>query len=831
MLDDKTRVSVNTVRKPRNMKRARIKKIVLLYVTIVFLLLAIGPWVFPSNWISSIAFRSGMAIALFPIAPLAGVACLMHFFGLANRKVERRITLLNHLNEDLLRLDTLESKLRCITDGVVEIFDADFCRIWISKAGDLCDSNCIHARIVHGPHVCRERDRCLHLMASSGRYTHIDGETHRRVPFGCYKIGRVAAGDDSKFLTNDVTHDPRVHDHNWAKKLDLVSFAGYRLLSDTSMPIGVFALFSKHAVSPEEDALLGALANTIAQVIQKAAIHEALRRERDFDESLFETAQTIILALNIDGRIVRFNTYLEEMSGHKLEDVRGKDWFTTFLPKRDRQSLRELLSEASKDTQACRGVSPIVTKDGREREIEWYYKALKDVDGNVTGVLGVGQDITERRRIEKELARRQGDLEAILEAAPVGMLLVDKDLVVVQANDMVAKLAGQDASTIVGSKPGEGLRCIHASDDIGGCGHGPWCSVCPLRSAVEKVLQSGKAISGVEAQVTFLVGGKEVCPWLEISVAPVTIGGSEHAIVAISNITQRKESQAQLKATQEKLIETAHRAGMAEVATDVLHNVGNVLNSVNISTTLITEKITYSELENLRKVVNLINDNSDNLGTFLTEDAKGKHIPAYLTEISKYLQDEQADIINRLRVLADNVEHIREIVSTQQSYAKAVGVEVQVSLAELVEDAIQINSAGLERHGTQLTRDFEELPDIHVDKQKVLQILVNLISNAKYALSDSDKEKKLLTVRIRKHGECNVRVEVADNGVGVPKENLTRIFSHGYTTKQYGHGFGLHSSALAAKGLGGSLSVQSDGIGNGATFTLGLPLKRVKAMK
>ncbi len=163
----------------------------------------------------------------------------------------------------------------------------------------------------------------------------------------------------------------------------------------------------------------------------------------------------------------------------------------------------------------------------------------------------------------------------------------------------------------------------------------------------------------------------------------------------------------------------------------------------------------------------------------------------------------------------------------QQSYAKVSGVEVQMSLSSLAEDAIQINSAGLERHGTRLIREFEELGEVEIDKQKMLQILVNLISNAKYALSGCDKEEKLLTIRIYKHGEERFRIEVADNGVGISGDNLTRIFSHGFTTMEHGHGFGLHSCALTSKEMGGSLTVHSDGVGKGATFTLELPFKPV----
>jgi PAS domain S-box-containing protein len=297
------------------------------------------------------------------------------------------------------------------------------------------------------------------------------------------------------------------------------------------------------------------------------------------------------------------------------------------------------------------------------------------------------------------------------------------------------------------------------------------------------------------------------------------------------DITAHKQAEKDLKEAHLKLVESSRLAGMAEVAADVLHNVGNVLNSINVSTTVIREKITNSEVANLEKVASIINEHTDDLGTFLTEDPQGKHIPVYLTEVSKCLQSEQTDIISKLWGLAENVQHIKDIVSMQQSYAKVSGVEVQTSLSKLAEDAIRINSAGLERHGTRLIRKFEDLGDVEIDKQKALQILVNLISNAKYALSDSNKEEKSLTIRIYKHCEDRFRIEVADNGVGISEDNLTRIFSHGFTTKKGGHGFGLHSSALASKEMGGSLTVHSDGVGKGATFTLELPFKPVEVMK
>ena len=167
----------------------------------------------------------------------------------------------------------------------------------------------------------------------------------------------------------------------------------------------------------------------------------------------------------------------------------------------------------------------------------------------------------------------------------------------------------------------------------------------------------------------------------------------------------------------------------------------------------------------------------------------------------------------------------------QQSYAKVSGIEVPAFLTEVVENAIEINAAALNRHNVELRKEFEDIGELYMDKQRVLQILVNLINNAKYAISKNGKKEKFMTVRFYKHGGDRIRIEVTDNGIGISKENLTKIFRHGFTTRREGHGFGLHSAALAAQEMGGSLFVDSAGAGQGATFTLEIPFKPVEVVK
>jgi PAS domain S-box-containing protein len=294
------------------------------------------------------------------------------------------------------------------------------------------------------------------------------------------------------------------------------------------------------------------------------------------------------------------------------------------------------------------------------------------------------------------------------------------------------------------------------------------------------------------------------------------------ALAVVEDITERRVAEAELERVHKQLLEASRQAGMAEVATNVLHNVGNVLNSVNVSANIVSERIKKSKCAGLTRVAALLSEHASDLTTFLT-GSQGRHVPVYLQELAADLIAERDVAGKELAELRNHVEHIKEIVAMQQSYARRSGLTDMVDMRTLVEDSLRMNEGAFSRHGVTLVRDFQELPLITLDKHKVLQILVNVIRNAKYACDESEGGEKRVTVRIRATQDT-MEVVVADTGVGIPPENLERIFSHGFTTRKDGHGFGLHSCALAAKDLGGSLQAASAGPGQGATFTLTLPL-------
>jgi signal transduction histidine kinase len=286
-----------------------------------------------------------------------------------------------------------------------------------------------------------------------------------------------------------------------------------------------------------------------------------------------------------------------------------------------------------------------------------------------------------------------------------------------------------------------------------------------------------------------------------------------------------------LREAQSELLATARAAGRAEIATNVLHNVGNVLNSVNVSAGVIGSTLRNSRVTGLSRAVQLLSANAGNLGHYLAADEKGRMLPGYLAAVSETLSTERDDMLGEVDRLIKSVDHIKDIVATQQSHASAANVIEPVNPSELAEDALRMQGTALARHQIAVVREYDEVPPVPLDRGRVLQILVNLISNAKAAMAGSAITEHRVTLRVGLAGSDRLRFSVTDVGEGIAAENLTRIFAHGFTTRKDGHGFGLHSSALAARQMGGTLSAHSDGPGRGATFTLELPLVLAPAVE
>lgn len=311
---------------------------------------------------------------------------------------------------------------------------------------------------------------------------------------------------------------------------------------------------------------------------------------------------------------------------------------------------------------------------------------------------------------------------------------------------------------------------------------------------------------------------------IEITISSVRWGETYLFNAFLRDITERQEIARQHEEMNRQLVAASRQAGKAEVAVGVLHNVGNVLNSVNVSAGIISDTVRASKVSALAEVVALIRAQNGSLGDFLTKDPRGRLVPELLERLTNGLRAELATLESESSALVSHVGHIRETVAVQQNNATVSGISEKIDTHVLIDEAIKLEGSAMMRHGVEVVRDFDQVPPVIVDRHKTLQILVNLLRNAKQAMANNERSNKRLTLGISQLDQGPVRIKVRDNGMGIAAENLSRIFVHGFTTKGEGRGFGLHISALAAREMGGALTVESDGPGLGAVFTLELPL-------
>jgi PAS domain S-box-containing protein len=314
---------------------------------------------------------------------------------------------------------------------------------------------------------------------------------------------------------------------------------------------------------------------------------------------------------------------------------------------------------------------------------------------------------------------------------------------------------------------------------------------------------------------------------LDVSISPILgEGGKVVGMTLFSrNITARKEAETRLSELHRTMVDISRQAGMAEVATGVLHNVGNTLNSVNISTSLLADQIRRSRVASLARAAQLFREHSADIATFLSENPQGRKLPGFLVALSEHLVEEREVMSREVLALTQSVDHIKSIVSMQQRHARTAATVEQLSVPQLIDEALRLHAVFFDRLGITIVREYADVPEVLVDRHKLLQILINLLSNARHTLVDSNRPDKRLVIRIRRADDGrNLLIEVEDNGGGIAPEYLPRMFTQGFTTKKTGHGFGLHISALAASEMKGRLSCTSPGTGQGATFTLELPM-------
>lgn len=555
---------------------------------------------------------------------------------------------------------------------------------------------------------------------------------------------------------------------------------------------------------------------TIGDFTDLVAARGNLRRAETLFANTFDQAPIGIAYADREGRLLRGNPAFGALLGIGTEEIATRATEGLTHPEDVVRCEIELRRLWNGETEVVDLEKRYARADGSHVWVRATTALIHDATGRPECSVEFLRDISSRKELAAALLQHQTLLETVITDLPVALIACDPSGRITHYNSAALDLYGMRAENDeAGTSPASYLLSAAAflADGI--------TPVAEPERPLSRALR-GDTVSNLELVIA--PGGSS--PRTTLSSARRLVGPAGQtlgAVAVIQDTTERKRSDLELERIHKELMTASRQAGMAEVATNVLHNVGNILNSVNISASLLAERVKQSKAPGVTRIAALLQEQGERLGEFVTLHERGKRIPQYLATLGEQLATDQRMTLQELASLRENLEHIKDTVAMQQSYAKLCGVTETVEVAELVEDSLRLNAGAFARHGVTLRREFNDVPPITVDKHKVLQILVNLVRNAKYACDESGRTDKLLTLRIGAAAN-GVRIAVVDNGVGIPAENMDRLFRHGFTTRKSGHGFGLHSGALAAQDLGGTLRAESDGPGRGAAFILELPL-------
>lgn len=558
--------------------------------------------------------------------------------------------------------------------------------------------------------------------------------------------------------------------------------------------------------------------------------------EQDLLRTLLDNAPDHIYFKDAQSRFLKCSKAQALQFGASPEELVGKTDHDFFSEEHARPAYED-------EQEILRTGQPIIGKveketwkDGRGESWKLSTKMpLRNNAGAIIGTFGISKDITALKQTEAALAHHRDLLATLMESSPDSIFFKDlKSRLVKVSRSEVHNLLRLSISRYRAAHPDMGEETLppHLASveefekyvigktdaDIYGQDR-----ASEFSHDEEEIIRTGKPILE-KSEKTVHPDGRVVWyltnkgPWRDRNGTLIgTFGTSK-------NMSELKEAERKIEEVQAQLLTTARLAGMAEIATNVLHNVGNVLNSVNVSAELIGSQLRTSKLKGLARSVGLMDAHTGDLGEFLTRDSKGKLLPAYLRELARTLEAEHESIAKELDALCSSVDHIKQVIATQQSYAGTPRVVESAKVDELLDDALRMNADALTRHKVDVEKKYATLPTLLLDRQRVLQVLVNLISNAKQAFGTITDRRPFITLNAVLLEGPVLRITVTDNGEGIAPENLTRVFSHGFTTRKNGHGFGLHSCVLAAQEMGGSLQVHSDGPGQGASFILEIPV-------
>jgi PAS domain S-box-containing protein len=514
----------------------------------------------------------------------------------------------------------------------------------------------------------------------------------------------------------------------------------------------------------------------IRDVTERKIFEEALRRSEQRFRQVVDNAQEWIWEVDADGTYTYSSPMIEKILGYRTDEILGKKHFYDLFHPEDREQLKQLsFANFAKKNAFYEFKNRNIHKDGHEVWLSTSGVPILDENQNLLGYRGVDIDITERKRITEILDRKQKNLEAIFDAAPIGMLLIDENLTVKRANDAVRRLVQKDFSDIVNVLPGSALGCFNIAYNETECGQTPACAKCLLRKTARLVVDAQESVHGLEFQPTLIVNDRQIRPWFSLSAEPVVIDGQKHAVIAINDVTDRKKAEEGLKETMEM---------KSQFISTVSHELRTPLTSMKEAVVIVLDEVAGKINKDQRHFLDVAKRNIDRLARLINDVLDFQKLGSGKMELNM----QQHDI----------AKVVEDAYNTMVPYAKKNKVHLALKLQD-------------------------RLPKATFDSDRIIQVLTNLMSNAiKFT-----PEKGRISVIVKQQDE-QFLISVADTGMGIPEDALPKIFDRFYRVNRPGKeikgtGLGLAIVYKIVQAHSGRIEVESD-MGKGTTFTVYLPL-------
>ena len=508
-----------------------------------------------------------------------------------------------------------------------------------------------------------------------------------------------------------------------------------------------------------------------------------------------------VVILNPDGCIDLVNEGFERLYGYSLEEVVGRRPHDFLLGEESDSKTTVFMNHqiscgCGYDVELCK-----YRKGGVAVWVSIEVRPIYAADGKLLHFISMARDITQKREREQSLQL----LREAIDNANDAMFIIRPDGGIVDVNVTAGRLLGYSRREL--------LQLSMADVERGFTSH----SMSNRWQAAQE-----SDVDGLSGMFTTRDG--KSFP-VEVSTVPVTYCGQAYFCAFAQDISERRKAEAEHERLNFELRNAARQTGMAQVAADVLHNVGNALNSINVSIQSLQRQVNSRSVDLLARATGTIWNKKDDLSQFFELDKQGRMFPELLHQLGQQFQKERTKQGEEIDDLMSKLDHVKEVVASQKAFSQRRAMSEAVTPTAIFQEAIRMHSFSAGEAGVHMEKDFADIDEIFLEKHLVMQILINLIKNARESVWEAAVEEPLIQLVTRLENDC-VCFEVNDNGLGIAETNLVEIFQHGFTTKETGHGFGLHSCANIAQEMGGTLTVQSEGIGSGATFILKLPIKK-----